>query len=137
MAYWAAKSESIEAGIACHKACLTALTLKGITSKIASDKSIWPFAKHPLAFDIALVTGPVAKGALGKSQGNPALLGDTANLAFRMEKLIVDDKLGKIIVDQNTYDLVKENFNFKFLGEFEIKGRHNAVNVYQLLKALH
>jgi adenylate cyclase len=137
MAYWATKGESIDAGVSCHKACLTALRLKDIMTKIAKVKTIWPFTEHPLAFDIALATGNVAKGALGKSQGNPALLGDTANLAFRMEKLIVDDELGKIIVDQNTYDLVKENFEFKFLGEFEIKGRHNTVNVYQLLKALH
>ena len=74
--------------------------------------------------------------ALGKSQGNPALLGDTANLAFRLEKLIADNESGKIIVDQNTYDLAKESFDFKCLGEYEIKGRHNLVNVYQLIRTL-
>ena len=34
-----------------------------------------------------------------------------------MEKLIADDQHEQIIVDQNTYDLVKEHFNFKSLGE--------------------
>lgn len=137
MAYWTAKGGPIESGISCHKACLAALKLKEITTKIAKDNTIWPFAKHHLALDIALATGTVAKGALGKSQGNPALLGDTANLAFRMEKLIVEDEAGKIIVDQHTYEKVKENFDFKFLGEFEMKGRHHPVNVYQLFKASH
>jgi class 3 adenylate cyclase len=134
MAYWSNKGGSIESGSSCYKACLSALRLKEVSNKIAKDKAIWPFDNHPLAFDIALATGTVAKGALGKSQGNPALLGDTANLAFRLEKLIVNDDLGKIIVDQSSYDLVKENFEFKFLGEFEIKGRVSNVNVYQLLE---
>jgi class 3 adenylate cyclase len=136
MAYWCSGSKYVEASVASFRACSTALRLKEITVKLAGDKKSWPFPKHPLVFDIALATGTVASGALGKSQGNPALLGDTANLAFRMEKLIPDDERGKIIVDQNTYDLVRENFEFKFLGEFAIKGRHNIVNVYQLLKAM-
>jgi len=47
-----------------------ALRVKEITNKLAADKKVWPFPKHPLAFDIALASGTVASGALGKSQGN-------------------------------------------------------------------
>ena len=137
MAYWTSKAGHIELAISSHKACLTALHLKTLVKKIAEDDSIWPFKNYPLYFDMALATGTVAKGALGKAQGNPALLGDTANLAFRLEKLIPNDEPGKIIVEQNTYDLVKENFEFKFLGEFEIKGRHNPANVYELVQYLN
>jgi pSer/pThr/pTyr-binding forkhead associated (FHA) protein len=60
MAYWTSKEKNIGAQLSCHKACLTALHLKQIMITIAKDKKIWPFEKHPLAFDIALATGTVA-----------------------------------------------------------------------------
>ncbi len=135
MAYWSSKDLRIEAAMSSHRACSTALQLQSIAQKLAGDSKIWPFPEYPLAFDIALASGPVATGVLGKSQGNPALLGDTANLAFRLEKLINDEQHQQIIVDENTYDLVKEHFDFKFLGEQAIRGRLNLVNVYQLLGA--
>jgi len=133
MAYWSSKGAQAEAAASAQKACLAALNMQHITQKIANNVKIWPFKDHKLAFDIALASGPVASGALGKSQGNPALLGDTANLVFRLEKLIGDDQYERIIVDENTYLLVKEHFDFKFLGEQTIKGRLNFVNVYALL----
>ena len=136
MAYWSAKDNPVDIATSCYKACATALHLIEIAHSLAKDKNIWPFPKHPLAFDIALASGTVARGALGKSQGNLALLGDTANLAFRLEKLIPDNEVDKIIVDQNTYELAKENFDLRYMGEFSIKGRHNMANVYQLLEAL-
>ncbi len=136
MSYWSSKGKEVDAAVSCYKACLTALQIKQISNKLAADKKVWPFPNHPLVFDIALASGTVASGALGKSRGNPALLGDTANIAFRLEKLIADDELGKIVVDQNTYQLAKENFQFKFIGEQIIKGKQNVVNAYELLKAL-
>jgi class 3 adenylate cyclase len=135
MAYWSNKGSPNEAATGAHRACLTAILLQEKTEKLSANAKIWPFAEHPLVFDIALASGPVARGALGKSQGNPALLGDTANLVFRLEKLMPEDECSKIVVDQNTYDLVKEHFNFKYLGEHAIKGRLNLVNVYQLCGA--
>ncbi len=137
MAYWSANPEPGAVAISCFRACATALKLQEIASDLAGNEKIWPFLEHPLVFDIALASGTVARGALGKAQGNPALLGDTANLAFRLEKLIADNETNKIIVDQNTYELAKENFDFRYMGEFSIKGRHNMANVYQLLGLLH
>jgi adenylate cyclase len=133
MAYWHSGRSDVEACLSAYQACLAALELKAITSSLATDGEYWPFPNHPLALDMALATGPVASGALGRTQGNPALLGDTANIAFRLEKLIGDDQAGVIVVEGTTYDLVKSRFKFSFLGEFNIKGRQRSVNVYQLL----
>jgi class 3 adenylate cyclase len=133
MAYWHTGGSKIDANLSAHQACLSALKLKEVTNSIAGNRSYWPFPNHALALDMALATGPVASGALGRAQGNPALLGDTANLAFRLEKLIGDDRRGVIVADSNTYDLTKERFKFSFLGEFAIKGRQRSVNVYELL----
>lgn len=136
MAYWRTGSSQADTAMSAHQACVTALKLKEITAKLARDKKYWPFAKHPLTLDMALATGPVASGALGRAQGNPALLGDTVNLAFRLEKLVGDDRPGAIVVENSTYELSKEKFKFSFLGEFNIKGRQRAVQVYELVNSL-
>jgi class 3 adenylate cyclase len=133
MAYWHTGGSRSEIDLSAHQACLTALKLKQITAGIAANRGYWPFPNHSLALDMALASGPVASGALGRAQGNPALLGDTANLAFRLEKLIGDDRSGAIFVEGSTYDLTKDKFKFSFLGEFSIKGRQRTVNVYELV----
>ncbi len=93
-------------------------------------------SQHPLKLDMALATGPVAAGALGQSGNSASLLGDTANLVFRLEKLIGDDSAGDIVVEGFTYELAKEHFKFQPLGQFSVKGRQRPVDVYKLLSVL-
>ena len=85
---------------------------------------------------MALATGPVAAGALGHATGNPALLGDTANLVFRLEKLIDDEKAGEVVVEASTYELAKGHFKFESLGQFNVKGRQRPVDVHRLIGLL-
>jgi class 3 adenylate cyclase len=103
--------------------------------ELAQNPQFWPFDNHPLKIDLALATGPVAAGALGQT-GNPALLGDTANLVFRLEKLIGDENSGDIVVEGFTYELAKERFRFQSLGQFSVKGRQRPVDVYRLLSVM-
>lgn len=133
MAYW--HGDNTNFANYAFKACTTALSVRSQALTLAQDKNIWPFEDFPLHLDMALATGPVAAGALAKKENNPALLGDTANLAFRLEKLIPENKPGSIVVETTTYELTKENFAFTSLGEFAVKGRQRPVDVYQLLHA--
>ncbi|MBX9939630.1 MAG: adenylate/guanylate cyclase domain-containing protein [Candidatus Obscuribacterales bacterium] len=136
MAYWqgqGADPKSAGSVSACQ-ACFTALKLRTLTTRMGQDQSCWPFPYHPLMLDMALATGPVAAGNLGHAVSNPALLGDTANLVFRLEKLIGDDRPGDIIVEGATYELAKNNFKFDFLGQTNVKGRRTAVDVYRLIE---
>jgi class 3 adenylate cyclase len=133
MAYWAGDSSSEGARLPAYQACQTALKLREVIARISKDSRIWPFDDYPLALDIALATGPVAAGSLGHSAGNPAVLGDTANLVFRLEKLIGDDRPGDIIVDGNTFTLSNDRCNFEYMGSYNIKGKTKAVEVYRLL----
>jgi len=133
MAYWSGDDSVSGASMQAYQACKTALELRAIAEYLAEDNSNWPFAGHPLKVDMALATGPVAAGALGHTNSNPALLGDTANLVFRLEKLIDDDQGGDIIVESATYKLACNHFAFKALGNFNVKGRQRAVEVYRLL----
>jgi adenylate cyclase len=132
MAYWHIEDESGPTAQAVM-ACNAALEMAALANELAQSPTYWPFRENPFALDIAMATGPVAAGALGHSNVNPALLGDTANLVFRLEKLIGDDRPGDIVVESATYDLAKDQFNFEALGEFPVKGRQKPVTVYRLL----
>ncbi len=133
MAYWAGDSSKEGSKLPAYQACITAMRLHELTQTLAKDKAFWPFDDHPLFLDVALATGPVASGALGQGGNNPAVLGDTANLVFRLEKLIGDDRPGDVIVDGPTFNLVNDRCDFKYLGEFDIKGKAKPVDVYRLL----
>jgi class 3 adenylate cyclase len=135
MAYWHGDDSKAGASLQAFQACHTALLLKGVAHAIAADPTHWPFKDHPLFLDMALATGPVAAGALGHATGNPALLGDTANLVFRLEKLIGDEQPGDIVVEGITYDLAKDHFDFENLGQHNVKGRQRPVDVYRLVGA--
>jgi len=135
MAYWHIEDEGPQAQAVL--ACRAALEMKAVANELANNAQHWPFPENPFALDIAMATGLVAAGALGNSNANPALLGDTANLVFRLEKLIADDRPGDIVVESSTYDLAKGEFYFEGLGEFVVKGRQKPVNVYRLLAPRH
>jgi len=136
MAYWQGAEPKGGGSLSACQACFTSLKLRGLTHRLGNDRTIWPFVDYPLMLDMALATGPVASGSLGHSVSNPALLGDTANLVFRLEKLIGDDRPGDIIVEGSTYELAKNNFRFDFLGQTTVKGRTKPVDVYRLIEPI-
>lgn len=130
MAYWQGDDRPGEDHNVCaYQACYAALKIRETVPQIAAND--WPFPNFPLQVDIALATGPVATGVLGGGKSAMAVLGDTANLAFRMEKLI--HEAGDIIVDGSTYELVSNYFKFDNLGLQSVKGRHKPVALYRLL----
>jgi adenylate cyclase len=136
MAYWQGDDSFSGASMQAFQACKTALELRDIIKKLAKDTKLWPFKEHPLLLDMALATGPVAAGAIGHANANTSLLGDTANLVFRLEKLIKDDTIGDIVVESQTYSMASKHFQFEPLGQFNVKGRQRAVDVYRLLGQL-
>jgi class 3 adenylate cyclase len=136
MAYWSGDDSKEGAALQAYQACLTALQMQTITARLANDTNFWPFKNHPLVLDIALATGPVAAGTLGQSGAGQAITGDTANIVFRLEKLITSDHAGEIWVDGVTHDLARERFQFKYVNQFSVKGRQKPVEVYQLVNAV-
>jgi class 3 adenylate cyclase len=135
MAYWHGDDSISGATMQAYQACKTAIDLQAIVRKMANARN-WPFPQHPLLCDLAMATGPVAAGAIGQGNANPALLGDTANLVFRLEKLIIDPTIGDIVVESQTYQLAKSHFEFESLGQFNVKGRQRPVDVYRLLRPI-
>ncbi|MBI4532566.1 MAG: adenylate/guanylate cyclase domain-containing protein [Candidatus Melainabacteria bacterium] len=133
MAYWQEDVSKTPSNLHAYQACYTALRLRTLANALAANPDYWPFPEHPLRLDLALSTGPAAAGSLGHSEANPALLGDTANIAFRLEKLITDETPSRIIVDKTTHNLTEHKFKFIGLGKVNVAGRQRAVDAFCLI----
>jgi len=85
----------------------------------------------PIKMRIGINTGPVIVGTLGNDlRLEFKAVGDTVNLASRMEKLA---EPGTTYVTKETFQLTKGLFRFEALGEKTIKGKEIAVPVYKVL----
>ena len=85
----------------------------------------------PLKMRIGVHTGPVVVGTLGNDlRVEFKAVGDTVNLASRMEGLA---EPGTSYVTEETFKLTEGFFRFESLGEREIKGREEPVNVYRVI----
>jgi class 3 adenylate cyclase len=92
------------------------------------------FGDQGIAFEtrIGISTGPVIGGSVGAGQRlSFTLLGDTVNLASRLEEL--NKKFGtRILVSQSTCEACEERFAFQPLGEVAVRGRSDMVVVYSV-----
>ena len=69
---------------------------------------------------IGINTGPVVAGVVGSKKFAYDIWGDTVNVASRMESM---SEPGKINISENTYALIKEDFDCEYRGEIEAKNR--------------
>jgi class 3 adenylate cyclase len=69
---------------------------------------------------IGINSGPLVAGVIGKSKFHYDVWGDTVNIASRMES---HGEIGKIQITENTYNLIKDEFECRLRGQVYIKGK--------------
>ena len=108
-------------------------------SALNIQKAIGPYGKKirirfGLDFQIrlGLNSGPVIVGSIGDNlKVEYTALGDTVNLASRMEKLA---SVGGIMVSGATYRLIRPYFELVARGPIQIKGKEEIQEAYELVR---
>lgn len=82
---------------------------------------------------IGLAAGRVIRGRIGdrKHRQDFTLIGDTVNLAARLEAQANKMVGAQILVSQTVFEKIKSKFEVKFLSEIQVKGKMETVKVYQ------
>jgi class 3 adenylate cyclase/tetratricopeptide (TPR) repeat protein len=91
---------------------------------------IEPRVGTPLGLRIGVNTGTVVVGA--PIAGRSMSLGDTMNVAARLEKLA---EPGQILIGEDTYRLVRGEVDVEPAGKVELRGRAEPLATYALLSA--
>lgn len=82
---------------------------------------------------IGINCGEMISGNIGSAnlrRLDYTVIGDAVNTAQRLQTVA---KEGQIIINENTYQKVKESFNCKKIGEVSLKNKSNPMGIYEVL----
>lgn len=90
---------------------------------------------------VGIATGPVVAGSLGSSQRlKYTTLGDTVNIAARLEELGKDPDIGMgeseggtVFIAETTSQYLDSSWRIQEIGEVLLRGKKGVVNVYRVL----
>lgn len=107
-----------------HASVIAQLALEMLQALEAFNQQVG----HQLEMRIGISSGAVVAGVIGTSKFAYDMWGDPVNMASRMEKT---GQPGTIQVSEQTYQLLKNSYQFKSRGLTEIKGK-GKVHTYFL-----
>ncbi|MBC7748261.1 MAG: tetratricopeptide repeat protein, partial [Methylotenera sp.] len=100
-----------------HKIVLAALE---IAQFVEASKNVNSENQTRFEIRIGINTGPLVVGVVGIKKFSYDIWGDTVNIASRMES---NSEAGKINISAFTYNIIKNDFDCKYRGEFEVKNK--------------
>ena len=111
----------------CIDACLTVRNKINALPAIGSENSFIP------SVSIGINSGEMISGNIGSSslkRLDYTVIGDTVNTAQRLQAAA---GRGQIIINEQSFNKIKESFNCKKLGEVVLKNKANPVVVYEVM----
>ena len=112
---------------ACHAALAVQRSLEGYGEELEKRFGL------EFKMRVGLNSGPVVVGSIGDDlRMDYTAIGDTTNLAARMESMA---RPGTIVGTAYTHKLARDYFDFSPLGKVQVKGKKEAQEVYELIKA--
>lgn len=128
MAFWGAPAPLEDHAL---QACLSAIEHKRVLH--LANRELERIGKLPFNDRIGIHTGEVIVGNMGsENRLNYTVIGDNVNLASRLES--INKYYGtEIIISEATYELVKESVEVRILDLVAVKGKQNAIGIYELL----
>ncbi|HEY0788996.1 MAG TPA: adenylate/guanylate cyclase domain-containing protein [Thermoanaerobaculia bacterium] len=86
----------------------------------------------PVRIRVGINSGPAVVGNVGtEKRVDYTVLGTSVNIASRLESGVA--KPGDVVVSQNTFERLSEEFQTEALGEFSLKGLQQKMPVYRVL----
>ena len=128
MAFWGAPLEMKNHAF---KACLAALENQ---KKLSDLRKKWKKEGKPeIHIRIGINTGEAIVGNMGsENRFDYTAIGDNINLGSRLEG--ISKEYGtEIIISEATYEQVKDNFICRELDKIRVKGKNNAIRIYELI----
>lgn len=135
MAFWGAPDEQPDHAERAVRAA------QAIQAALASENEERASRQEaPIAVRVGLHSGPVTVGNIGApGRINYTIVGDTVNIGQRLEQLgkqFAGDAAGKgtvtVLASGATVDQLAARGAFKSVGQHQLRGRDNAIEVFQL-----
>jgi len=91
--------------------------------------------RAPFVTGFGIATGEMLVGNFGSSQRFAyTVIGDQVNLGARLESLNKEYETARhIIISQGTHEAVRDHVTVRPLGSVTVKGKHQAVDIYDLV----
>ena len=108
-----------------------------IAHKLAAMNEVWVAeGLPPVTTGIGINSGIVIAGSLGSDERlEYSVLGDTVNIAARLESFNkeVDGGPHHILISEETYQRLDNNFETEFVGKYALKGKTQETGIYRVL----
>ncbi len=105
-----------------------------IRDKVENLRSTWAKKGYNLALGIGVATGEASLGTIGfEGRLDYAAIGVVTNLSAR---LCSKAKGGQILISENTFDKIKNDFKTVPRGEIELKGFSSSPQVFEVTEAI-
>lgn len=105
----------------------------GVRNKIAALPSVSEHVTFTPNVSIGINSGEMISGNIGSAslrRLDYTVIGDTVNTAQRLQAAAGP---GQIIINENSYEKVKESFNCRRVGEVSLKNKANSMTIYEVI----